>query len=113
MYIIRLTSGFVYLAMRVANRMWYREILDSRTTRSRRVPVSSKRERENYPIVIAIVILKAYFGICQMLFLAVPNKHSSPTDRVAFVAAAKKNCRSTPEQTVTIDIGINQSKYQV
>lgn len=98
MYIIRLTSGFVYLAMRVT-RIRYREILDSRTTRSRRVlrvPVSSKRERENYPIVIAIVILKAYFGICQMLFLAVPNKHSSPTDRVVFVAAAKKTADQRP-----------------
>lgn len=105
MYIIRLTSGFVYLAMRVANRMWYREILDSRTTRSRgvlRVPVSSKRERENYPIVIAIVILKAYFGICQMLFLAVPNKHSSPTDRVVFVAAAKKTADQRPNKQLRL-----------
>lgn len=102
MYIIRLTSGFVYLAMRVANRMWYREILDSRTTRSRRVPVSSKRERENYPIVIAIVILKAYFGIRQMLFLAVPNKHSSPTDRVAFVAAAKKTADQRPNKQLRL-----------
>lgn len=47
----------------------------------------------------------AFFGSSKQTF--------KPNGSRRIRCSCQKNCRSTPEQTVTIDIGINQSKYQV